>query len=267
MDIDRRLVLRRVLQATTAGALVALPALGRPRPVTHPVAQGQPAVVAAPARPVPPEPAIVPRSTWQTPCEVPAIQYDSAVRAAFVHHTENPNTYRAKDVPDILRAIQHDHLENRGWDDIGYNFLVDRFGTIYEGRAGGVDRPVVGAHTIGFNRETVGIAAIGTYSAGVEVPEPVAAAMASLIAWKLGSYGNDPHGRYELTSTSSDSRFPVSTRHAFNAVSGHRDAFCTLCPGESLYAVLPQITEQAAAIQRAAAATAPAATAPGPARA
>ncbi|MFD9129695.1 peptidoglycan recognition protein [Kitasatospora sp. NPDC059571] len=252
MDIDRRLVLRRVLQATSAGALVALPALGRPRTVTQPVAAAEPALALPPSFPVPAAPPIVPRSAWQAEPPPSAVQYDRAVRAAFIHHTDDRNSYREQDVPDILRAIHHDHLANRGWDDIGYNFLVDRFGTVYEGRVGGIDRPVVGAHTMGFNRETVGIAAIGTYSAGVDVPEPVVAAIAGLVAWKLGSYGTDAHGQYELTSTSSDSRFPASSRHAFNAVSGHRDAYCTLCPGEALYALLPQITDRAADLQRAA---------------
>ncbi|MDH6108051.1 hypothetical protein P3T36_007638 [Kitasatospora sp. MAP12-15] len=249
MDIDRRLILRRMALATSVGGLVVLPALGRPRPVTHPIAAAQPMQAAKPSSPVPAAPPIVPRSAWQPPPQASAIQYDREVRAAFIHHTNNPNSYKAQDVPDILRAIHHDHLDNHGWDDIGYNFLIDRFGTIYEGRAGGIDRPVVGAHTIGFNRETVGIAAIGTYD-DTKVPEPVVTAMAALIAWKLGLSGSDPRGRCELTSTNNDSRFPAGTRHTFSAVSGHRDAYPTLCPGEALYTLLPQITEQAAALQQ-----------------
>ncbi|MFI6449514.1 peptidoglycan recognition protein [Kitasatospora sp. NPDC050543] len=252
MDIDRRLVLRRVVQAASAAAVVALPAAGGPRRV---LASGDraPAAPIAPAltsiRKLPAPPPIMPCTLWQTNPAPPEVQYDRAVRAVFIHHTENGNTYRAQAVPDIIRAIQRDHRENRGWDDIGYNFLVDRFGTVYEGRRGGVDRPVVGAHTIGFNRETVGVAAIGTYSAGAQVPEPVVEAIARLAAWKLAADGTDPRAQCDLTSTSSESRFPVSTHHAFNAVSGHRDAFCTLCPGDALYALIPRIIERAAQLQ------------------
>ncbi|GAA1993276.1 peptidoglycan recognition protein family protein [Kitasatospora viridis] len=256
MEIDRRLLLRRVAQATSVGGLIVLPALGRPGLVTGAVSAARPGDGSAPSSAAPvavAAPAIVSRSSWQAPAQpptqAPTVQYDRVVRVAFVHHTDNPNSYAPQDVPEILREIHHDHLENRGWDDIGYNFLVDRFGTIYEGRAGGVDRPVVGAHTVGFNRETVGIAAIGTFD-DAEVPEALVAATSALVAWRLGLCGSDPGGRYDLTSTNGDSRFPAGTRHTFNAVSGHRDAFCTTCPGEALYALLPRIAERAAAIQR-----------------
>ncbi|MEV6206947.1 peptidoglycan recognition protein [Kitasatospora sp. NPDC051914] len=250
MEINRRLVLRRALQAVAAGAVTALPAAAHPH---RSVAADAPVAVAAPA-PVrlaaPAAPPIVLRSTWQSEETVAQVQYDRAVRAVLIHHTDDPNSYDACDVPDILRAIRRDHLEFRGWDDIGYNFLVDRFGTIWEGRLGGVDRPVVGAHTMGFNRDTVGIAAIGTYNSGTEVPPPVVDAIARLAAWKLGLHGIRADDRSELTSTNSGSRFPVGARHAFNAVSGHRDAFCTLCPGESLYAEIPGIIDRAAHLQQ-----------------
>ncbi|MEW1913360.1 peptidoglycan recognition protein [Kitasatospora sp. NPDC085895] len=263
MDINRRLVLRRALHAVAAGAVTALPAMARPR--RSAAADGPPAAAVPPAAaalPVPAEPPIVLRSAWQSVDPVPKVQYDRAVRAVLVHHTDDPNSYTADEVPDILRAIHRDHLEFRGWDDIGYNFLVDRFGRIWEGRLGGVDRPVVGAHTMGFNRDTVGIAAIGTYNAGTEVPQAVLDSIARLAAWKLGLHGVRADGRSELTSTNSGSRFPVGARHAFNAVSGHRDAFYTLCPGESLYAAIPDIVDRARRLQQEAAAASGAPQAP-----
>ncbi|WP_234443815.1 peptidoglycan recognition protein [Streptomyces sp. NRRL B-24484] len=258
MDINRRLVLRRAVQAVAAGAVTALPAMARPR--RSAAADGPPPAAVPPAAvalPVPAAPPIVLRSTWQSADQVPKVQYDRAVRAVLVHHTDDPNSYTADAVPDILRAIRRDHLEFRGWDDIGYNFLVDRFGRIWEGRLGGVDRPVVGAHTMGFNRDTVGIAAIGTYNAGTEVPPAVLDSIARLAAWKLGLHGVRADARSELTSTNSGSRFPVGATHMFNAVSGHRDAFCTLCPGESLYAAIPGIVDRARRLQQEAAAGAP----------
>lgn len=258
MDIDRRSVLRRAAQAASAGAAVALAAAGPPP--RHPGYSADLRPAAAPAPAPPPgvrtpfaaaaPPVIVRRSTWQQDEPGTERQRDPAVRAVFIHHTDDPNSYGPQDVPDILRAIYHEHRANQGWDDIGYNFLVDRFGTVYEGRLGSTEEPVVGAHTMGFNRETVGIAAIGTYTAGMPVPAPVVDAMARLAAWKLGRYGIDPRGRSELTSESSGSRFPSGTSHAFDAISGHRDAFCTLCPGDALYLALPRITERAAEILR-----------------
>ena len=82
----------------------------------------------------------------------------------FVHHTDTPNGYAPGDVPAIIRSIYTYHVRSNGWNDIGYNFLVDAYGRVYEGRAGGIDRPVIGAHTEGFNTGSVGIAVIGNGS-------------------------------------------------------------------------------------------------------
>lgn len=117
---------------------------------------------------------------------------------------------------------------------------------------GGVDQAVVGAQAEGFNHETVGVAVIGTYPRGAKVPAPVVEALAQLAAWKLSAYGVDPSGQSQLTSTNNESRFPSGTSHLFNAVSGHRDACFTQCPGDTLYAALPRITERAAELLRAA---------------
>ena len=75
------------------------------------------------------------------------------VHAGFVHHTVNANNYTAAEVPAILRGIYAYHTQSRGWRDIGYNYLIDRFGRIWEGRYGGITRPVVGAHTLELQRE------------------------------------------------------------------------------------------------------------------
>lgn len=112
--------------------------------------------------------------------------------AVFVHHTDSPNGYDCADAPKIIRYLYAGQAGVRHWDDIGYNFLVDRCGTIYEGRAGGIDRAVVGAHTQGFNVGTAGIAAIGTFTAGVPVPKAMTDAIAAVAAWKLGLVGIDP---------------------------------------------------------------------------
>ena len=71
------------------------------------------------------------------------------VELAFVHHTENPNGYSAAQVPAMLRAIYAFHRYVNGWNDIGYNFVIDLYGRVFEARAGGIDQPVVGAQAGG----------------------------------------------------------------------------------------------------------------------
>ena len=85
------------------------------------------------------------------------------VHAGFVHHTVNANDYTRREVPAILRGIYAYHTQSRGWRDIGYNFLIDRFGRIWEGRYGGITMPVVGAHTLDYNENSFAASAIGNY--------------------------------------------------------------------------------------------------------
>ncbi|BFO20869.1 hypothetical protein SHKM778_72570 [Streptomyces sp. KM77-8] len=99
-----------------------------------------------------------------------APRYDDEVVAVFIHHTDSPNGYDCADAPGIIRTLYEGQTGARDWDDLGYNFVVDRCGTVYEGRAGGTDRPVTGAHTQGFNHRSTGIAALGTFTEGVDVP-------------------------------------------------------------------------------------------------
>jgi N-acetylmuramoyl-L-alanine amidase len=106
-------------------------------------------------------PVIVPRAGWGADESIVRSppRYAGAVRFAIVHHTAGSNTYTQADAPAVVRGIELYHVQANGWNDIGYNLLVDRFGTVYEGRAGGVDKNVVGAHALGFNTGSVGIAA------------------------------------------------------------------------------------------------------------
>ncbi|WP_256361747.1 peptidoglycan recognition protein [Streptomyces sp. TRM70350] len=200
-----------------------------------------------------PRPPVVPRAAWLgqggTPRKQPPPRYDDKVVAVFVHHTDSPNTYRCADTPRIIRDLYAGQTGTRAWDDIGYNFLVDRCGTIYEGRAGGVDRPVTGAHTLGFNHRTTGIAAIGTFTAGAEVPRVMTEAIAALAAWKLGLSGTDPRADVRLISSNSHSRFAAGTPATLPALAGHNDGYMTTCPGAALTARLPEIRDLAARLQ------------------
>ncbi|WP_079176276.1 N-acetylmuramoyl-L-alanine amidase [Actinacidiphila rubida] len=219
-------------------------------PERHPRATRQYRAVLHPAvlRPV-----IVSRAVWRA--DEGAVRekpvYDSGVRAVFIHHTDNPNDYDCKrDVPAMLRAMEQEHIA-QGWDDIGYNFVVDRCGGIYEGRAGGVDRAVQGAHTEGFNIGTVGIAALGHFDAGQPLPQPMLQSIAEIAAWKLAP-DVDAAGKVRLVSSNDLSRFRRGTAVKVNAISGHRDVFQTDCPGAALYAALPWIRRTAEELRRSA---------------
>lgn len=160
------------------------------------------------------------------------------VHAGFVHHTVNANNYTSAQVPGIIRGIYSYHVRTRGWSDIGYNFLVDKFGRIWEGRYGGVDRPVVGAHTQGYNQYSFAMSAIGNFDTA-QPSSAMVTAYAQLFAWKLSLHG--------VRASSTSQRVGTKT---FQAINGHRDAGSTACPGRYLYAQIPAIRTKAAALQR-----------------
>ncbi|MFD4661177.1 peptidoglycan recognition protein [Kitasatospora sp. NPDC058444] len=197
-----------------------------------------------------PRPPIVTRAGWGADESLrdQDFDYTGPVREVFVHHTDSATDYACADAPRVIRAIYQYHVRTNGWRDIGYNFLVDRCGTVYEGRAGGVDLPVHGAHTLGFNTDSAGVAAIGTYTED-QPPQPLLDGLAALAAWKLGLTAQPADGRTQLTSTSNASRYPKGTVADFDAVSGHRDAVATECPGTTLYASLPALRTAAAHLQ------------------
>ncbi|MGW0989191.1 peptidoglycan recognition protein family protein [Streptomyces sp. NPDC002486] len=198
-----------------------------------------------------PRPPIVPRAHWLGDAgrAQPRPRYDDRVTAVFVHHTDSPNGYDCADAPRIIRDLYTGQTGTRDWDDIGYNFVVDRCGTIYEGRAGGVERAVTGAHTQGFNHRTTGIAALGTFTEGMPVPRPLVRAIAALSAWKLGLSGTDPRSDVRLVSSNGLSRYAAGTTARLPALAGHNDGYMTSCPGAALHARLPEIRELAARLQ------------------
>ena len=193
-------------------------------------------------------PPIVPRTSWGADERIRRgpPSYAADVRFAVVHHTAGKNDYSRSEAPAIVKGIQLFHVKGNGWNDIGYNFLVDRFGTIYEGRFGGVDRNVIGAHAMGFNTGSVGIALLGTY----ESATPSAAAqeaVARIIAWRLDLAHVDPTAFVNFVSGGSD-RYSSGIPVLLNGVSGHRDTGFTACPGDVLYGRLGTIAAAARAL-------------------
>lgn len=149
--------------------------------------------------------------------------------------------------PSVIRSIYRYHVVSSGWQDIGYNFLVDRCGNIYEGRAGGVTEAVRGVHTRGVNADSVGIAVIGTFGRSAP-PAAAVRSVAGITAWKLGLYGADPRGSTYLTSAGGN-LYRKGKNVRLNVISGHRDGFRTDCPGRQLYGKLGSARSSAARYQ------------------
>ncbi|MGA9749635.1 MAG: FG-GAP-like repeat-containing protein [Nocardioides sp.] len=241
--------------ATLESATLSSAGTGTLPPPTDPAAPATP--VDPPAPPVT-DPAITPAATltaaqpeifsraqWgadERMRDKGSLRYGK-ITAGFVHHTVNANNYTAEQVPAIIRGIYAYHTQSRGWSDVGYNFLVDRFGRIWEGRYGGVDKPVVGAHTLNYNESSFAMSAIGNF----ETAQPTSAlldAYGRLFAWKLA-----------ISGVKASSTAQVVNGRTFHAINGHRDAGSTACPGKHLYAQLPAIRNLASSYQSASAPT------------
>jgi len=190
------------------------------------------------------QPQIVPREEWaRDECKPRKPPEYGTVKGAVIHHTVSLNDYSRTEAPDVVLAICQYHVNSNKWNDIGYNFLVDRYGRIYEGRAGGIDKAVVGAHAQGYNSQTTGIAQLGTFTT---TPQTDAAlrATAALIRWKLPLHGAPTFGSVTLTSAGgSENRYPAGTPVTVERITGHRDLDKTSCPGDALDAQLARLRE------------------------
>lgn len=169
------------------------------------------------------------RSEWgaRAPKDTPTIA--STVKLAVVHHSVSSNSYSQAQVPSVIRGIQAYHMDGRGWDDIGYNFVVDRYGGIWEGRGGGATEPVVGAHASGFNTGTVGVMLLGDFSSA----QPTSASVQSagrVIGWKLALHDAEPSGSVSFVSGGGP-RYPAGTTVNLPRVVGHQQVGSTACPG------------------------------------
>src|SRR6266516_623132 len=193
------------------------------------------------------EPAIVSRSAWGANEEIVRAKpiVVPVLKLAVVHHTAGSNAYTPSQSAAIVRGIQVYHVKANGWNDIGYNFLIDRFGTVYEGRGGGIDQNVVGAHSEGFNTATVGVSMIRNYSS-VAPTQAQQDALVKLLAWRLDFAHLDPVSRVVYTS-GGNLKWRAGKVVTLRAISGHRDTGPTECPGSRAYALLPAISRRVAA--------------------
>jgi hypothetical protein len=191
-------------------------------------------------------PAIIPRSAWggdSVPPRAPPAY--GAVQLAFVHHTVTANDYRPEESAGIVLSIARYHRDSNGWNDIGYNFLVDQYGQVFEGRAGGIDQAVVGAQAQGYNSQSTGIACLGTFES-VGFPEAGMEALAHVLGWKLTLHGVPVQGPVTVVSAGGESnRYASGTPVTFDRIAGHRDGDSTSCPGGALYTALGDVRARA----------------------
>ncbi|MGA5201584.1 N-acetylmuramoyl-L-alanine amidase [Streptomyces variegatus] len=208
----------------------------------------EPGVVGPAAGPYSAErPVVTSRSAWgadESLVKDPPT-YTGDTKAMFVHHTAGTNDYACSESASIVRGVFLYHVQSNGWNDIGYHFLVDKCGTVFEGRAGGIDKPVLGAHSYGFNTATSSVSVLGDYSKAA-TDAVVRESVAKVAAWKLGLYGIDPTGTVVLASGADNGKYKLGQKAMFHRISGHRDGYPTECPGQHLYGDLPEIRTLAA---------------------
>jgi hypothetical protein len=175
-------------------------------------------------------PTVIPRSAWDpnndcAPRSAPSV----APRARFtvIHHTAGSNNYTQAQAASQLRAICLYHRNANGWSDIGYNIVVDRYGRTYEGRAGGLERAVVGAHAANFNHGSFGVGVMGCFDSRCAttlgsnaLPSAALAAVDEVVAWKFIVHDIDPYSTL------------VHNNRTIDAIVGHRDVGSTSCPGD-----------------------------------
>jgi N-acetylmuramoyl-L-alanine amidase/LGFP repeat len=159
--------------------------------------------------------------------------YGSSAKMVFVHHTVNSNHYSRSEGKAIVRSIHAYHTQSRGWCDIGYNFLIDKYGQTYIGRTGGPRRPVRGAHAGDYNTNSVGVSLIGNFEE-VRPSKRMKNALVRFIGWRLGTSYVPAHGKVRIEGT------------RFSRISGHRDADATACPGRYVYRWLPRLRDRVA---------------------
>ena len=209
------------------------------------------------AQAIAPKPVITPRALWGADnpsggCPPRGAPELGGAAAAVIHHTVNANDYTPEEAPGIVLGICRFHVYGNGWNDIGYNALVDRYGTLYEGRAGGLKKPIVGAQAQGFNSVTTSIASIGDYTTELITPEATRSII-HYLAWRMAAIRAFPvrahpvTGTVQLTSAGgSQSRYPAGAVVTVPRIVGHLTLGLTTCPGT----IDPQIPAIRTAVQK-----------------
>ncbi len=175
-----------------------------------------------------PKPPVITRTQWGCPVGQGTNCSSSytTVTHLIVHHSAGANA--ASDWAAVVRSIYTYHTQSNGWCDVGYNYLVDPNGVIYEGRGGGDN--VVGAHFCGYNGNCMGVCMLGTYNT-VAPPNNAIASLSKILAWKADQRSIDPLG----VSLHGSSGLVI------DHISGHRQGCSTDCPGTVMFNLLPTV--------------------------
>jgi hypothetical protein len=189
------------------------------------------------------QPAIISRVQWgANPAylNLPCPGVAPVLKMAFIHHTDTTNSYTKSQSAGIVRGIFAYHTKSRGYCDIGYNFLIDKYGQIFEGRLGGISNNVIGAHTGGYNYESFGISLMGQYSAA-RPSSAMMSALVRLLAWRLDIAHVPAIGSVDMKAGSGNDHTPPGTVVRLNRISGHRNVSYTNCPGNYVYSQMSWI--------------------------
>jgi hypothetical protein len=243
----RRNRARRVVLLVALGSLVLVAC--RPPPSAAPPSAAPPPPAPAPPSSGVTQPAITSRAAWGAqafncsggPVSAPSLKF------GVVHHTAGSNDYNPGDTPAILRGIQAYHMGTLGYCDIAYNFLIDKYGQIFEGRAGGLTNPIIGGHAGGFNTASVGVSLVGDYTSSTP-PAAEWNSLVSLLRWRLSVGGVNPAAGFSTVVASSPCacmNWPAGTLVSFaNAIVNHRDLDATSCPGNAFAPQLQTLRDQ-----------------------
>jgi hypothetical protein len=193
------------------------------------------------------KPPIVTRAQWGADESLRDrhMEKNATVKVAFVHHTAGSNSYSRSESPAVVRGLYSYYVRTLHYADMGYNFLVDKYGTIYEGRAGSITKPVRSAATGGFNTDSLSIVAMGNYETA-PASDALVSGIAEVAAYRLSRFYRDPFGHKTLKAEIGSSRYSAGRKVRFKVISGHRDSNYTACPGDNLYRRLPDIRRMAA---------------------
>lgn len=163
----------------------------------------------------------------------------TGVTFAVVHHTVNSNNYGAGQGSQLVRGIYGYHTQSLGYCDIAYNFLVDRYGNLFEGRYGGAGNAVMGAHALGFNTSSTGVALIGDFRTAVP-PVAAFATLQRVLAWKLRVHGINPNVNVQYRTTGNE-KWAANTTVTVPTITYHGYTGYSECPGAQVINRMGQI--------------------------